>query len=213
MSDTTDAPAESGNTDTSTQQTEPEQQPATSSHGQKPEQDEEKDFRKLYEQAVTQSRKWESRARENRDKAKKWDEAEEANRSEAEKSAARAEAAEARAKAAITAAINAEIRAAAHGWATPADAPRYLDEKDRYVTDDGEIDTKAISEDVAAVLKERPHLAAAEGGRRGPNPDPGQGHRGGVSVADQIREAEGKGDHREALRLKTQQLLDRKSGR
>ncbi|WP_394360726.1 hypothetical protein [Amycolatopsis sp. SB7-3] len=206
---TTDAPAESGNTDT-TQQESTEQQPERPT-GETTSEDE-KDYQKLYEQAVAQSRKWESRARENRNKAKQWDEAEEANRTEAEKSAARAEQAEARAKAALTAAVNAEIRAAAHGWATPADAPRYLDEKDRYVGEDGEIDVKAIAADVAAVLKDRPHLAAATG-RRGPSPDAGQGARGGVSVADQISEAERKGDTREALRLKTQQLLTQKAPR
>lgn len=202
----TDAPADGEATDT-TQHTDPEPQPAAGESTS----DEGKDFQKLYEQAVAQSRKWESRAKENSSKAKKWDEAEEANRSEAEKSAARAEQAESRATAAITAAINAEIRAAAHGWANPADAPRYLDEKDRYVGEDGEIDTKAIAADVAAVLKDRPHLAAQ--GRRGPSPDPAQGPRGAASLADQIREAERKGDHREALRLKAQQLLDRKSDR
>ncbi|MBB5154965.1 hypothetical protein [Saccharopolyspora phatthalungensis] len=214
MSDTTtaDAPADGGTDDTPQQSDPGTQSPAGKPADEKSTQDEpEKDYRKLYEQTLAQSRKWESRARENRDKAKKWDEAEEANRTEAEKNAARADEAEARAKSALTSAINAEIRAAAHGWATPADAPRYLDDKARYVTEDGEIDTAAIAEDVAAVLKDRPHLAAAEGGRRGPNPDPGQGARGGVSVADQIREAERNGDHREALRLKTAQLLERKS--
>ncbi|WP_134663990.1 hypothetical protein [Amycolatopsis sp. CFH S0078] len=215
MSDTTtaDAPADGG-TDDTTQQPDSagQQQPASPpAQDEKSKQDEqEKDYRKLYEQAVAQSRKWESRAKENSSKAKKWDEAEEANRTEAEKNQARAEQAEARAKSALTSAINAEIRAAARGWATPADAPRYLDDKDRYVTENGEIDTAAIAEDVAAVLKDRPHLAAAEKGRRGPNPDPGQGARGGLSVADQIREAESKGDHREALRLKTAQLLGNK---
>jgi hypothetical protein len=207
---TTDAPAEGGNTDT-TQQESTEQQPERPAGETTAEQDE-KDYQKLYEQAVAQSRKWESRARENRNKAKQWDEAEEANRTEAEKSAARAEQAEARAKAALTAAVNAEIRAAAHGWTTPGDAPRYLDEKDRYVGEDGEIDVKAIAADVAAVLKDRPHLAAATG-RRGPSPDAGQGARGGVSVADQISEAERKGDTREALRLKTAQLLAQKAPR
>ncbi|WP_052371956.1 hypothetical protein [Amycolatopsis taiwanensis] len=210
MSDTTtaDAPANGGTDDTTQPDSTGQQQPASPpAQDEKSTQDEQdRDYRKLYEQAVAQSRKWESRAKENSSKAKKWDQAEEANRTEAEKNQVRAEEAEARVKAALTSAINAEIRAAAHGWATPADAPRYLDDKDRYIGEDGEIDTAAIAEDVAAVLKDRPHLAA-ESGRRGPNPDPGQGARGGLSVADQIREAERKGDHREALRLKTAQLL------
>lgn len=171
----------------------------------------EKDYRKLYEQLLAQSRKWEDRAKRNADKAKRLDEIEEANKSEADKQAARAQEAEDRAKAAQTAAINAEIRAAAHGWANPQDAPRYLDDKTQYVGEDGEIDLEAIANDVAAVLKERPYLAAgaSESDRRGPSPDPGQGHRGGVSIADQIRHAENQGDYREALRLKSEQLLGR----
>lgn len=190
-----------------------QQQPATGSPaGTTDKPDTTPDYKSLYEQTLTQSRKWESRAKENVGKAKKWDDAEAANRTEAEKNAERAEQAETRAKSALTSAVNAEIRAAALGWANPADAPRYLDDKDRYVGEDGDIDTKAIAEDVAAVLKERPHLAASSSdkGRRGPNPDPSQGHRGSASVGDQIREAERKGDHREALRLKTEQLLSGK---
>lgn len=202
-------------TDSSQQQGETAEQQSGSTEGQQQSTSEDADYRKLYEDTLAQSRKWESRAKENAGKAKKWDDAEEANRTEAEKHSHRADQAEARARAATTAAINAEIRAAAHGWANPADAPRYMDDKDRYVGDNGEIDLKAIAEDTAAVLNDRPHLAAAaaEEPRRGPQPDPGQGARGGLTVADQIRDAESKGDTREALRLKSQQLLgDRRSG-
>ncbi|PKW15934.1 hypothetical protein [Saccharopolyspora spinosa] len=212
MSDTTtDAPADGGTDDTTPSGSAGESQPASPPHGETPAQAEpEKDYRTLYEQTLAQSRKWESRAKENSSKAKKWDEAEEANRSEAEKLQSRAEQAEARAQTALISAIDAEIRAAAHGWANPADAPRYLDDKARYIGDDGEIDIDSIARDVAEVLTDRPHLGAAESGRRGPNPDPGQGARGALSVAEQIRDAERSGDHREALRLKTAQLLDQR---
>ena len=169
----------------------------------------EPDYKALYEKTLSESRKWESRSKENAGKARKWDDAEAANRTEAEQAADRAEKAEARAKAAVTSAVNAEIRAAAASWTTPADAVRYLDDKDRYIGDDGEIDTKAIAEDVAAVAKDRPYLLAAAG-KRGPNPDPGQGARGSASITDQIRDAERKGDHRTALALKAQQLLGAK---
>lgn len=209
------------NTDTSSQQPPPQgdpggqQQPSSGTEGQQSTEEPEKsdkDYRKLYEQTLEQSRKWESRAKSNADKAKKWDQAEEANKSEAERNATRAEQAETQAKKAVTAAINAEIKASAHGWADPNDAPRYLDDKQRYVGEDGEIDTQAIATDVAAVLKDRPHLARQQRGQG--SPDPGQGPRGGVSIADQIRDAENKGDTAEALRLKTEQMLsDRKGGR
>lgn len=188
--------------------------------GQQPEgqQESEKDYRTLYQETLTEKRRWERRAKDHareaktyRDKARKWDEAEAANQTEAEHNQARAEEAETRAKTALNSAIRAEIRAAAHGWAKPHDAPRYVDDWSRYVDEDGEIDTDAIAADVGAVLDERPYLAsrAEPEARRGPSPDPGQGARGGVSIADQIRHAENQGDYREALRLKTEQLLGR----
>lgn len=208
MADTNpDPPADSGSADPQPDTATGEGQ-STSEQSATDEPD--KDWRKLYEQAVQQSRKWESRAKSNADKAKQWDQAEEAQRSEAEKHQARAEEAEGRAHAAVNSAIRAEIRAAAHGWASPQDAPRYVDDWSKYVGEDGEIDTDAIAADVAAVLTERPYLAAeTEPTRRGPSPDPSQGARGGVSIADQIRHAESTGDTREALRLKTEQLLGR----
>ncbi|GAB3459203.1 hypothetical protein [Actinophytocola sediminis] len=189
------APAEPG---TQPPATDPQPQPEESTP----------DYQKLYEQLQGQARKWETRAKTNADKAKKWDQTEAANRTEAEQATDRASQAEARAQTAITAAVNAEIRAAALGWANPADAPRYLDDKTKYVGEDGEIDTTAIAEDVAAVLTERPHLAAPSAEkRRGPSPDPAQGSRGTATVAEQIRDAEKRGDHREALRLKTANML------
>lgn len=58
------------------------------------------------------------------------------------------------------------------------------------------------------MLTERPHLAAPSAEkRRGPSPDPAQGARGTATVAEQIRDAEKRGDHREALRLKTANML------
>lgn len=186
--------------------TEPGAQPPATDPQPQPEEST-PDYKALYEQLQGQARKWETRAKTNADKAKKWDQTEAANRTEAEQATDRATQAEARAQTAITAAVNAEIRAAASGWANPADAPRYLDDKTKYVGEDGEIDTSAIAEDVAAVLTDRPHLAASTEKRRGPSPDPAQGARGTATVAEQIRDAEKRGDHREALRLKTANML------
>lgn len=55
----------------------------------------ETDWEAKYKEAVAQSRKWEERAKANKDKADKWDEYEQQGMSEAEKVAKRAEAAEA----------------------------------------------------------------------------------------------------------------------
>jgi hypothetical protein len=117
-----------------------------------------------------------------------WHAAEEVNRTEAEKNAAHADRAEAPNKVSLTSAANSEIRAAAHGWATPGGAPRFLEEG-------------------PLRLRERRHQRQGHRCRRrcraqgppaprsghraaGPNPDAGQGARGGLSVADQIRDAE-----------------------
>lgn len=53
------------------------------------------DWEAKYKEAVAQSRKWEERAKANKDKADKWDAYEQEGMSEAEKVAKRAEAAEA----------------------------------------------------------------------------------------------------------------------
>ena len=53
------------------------------------------DWEAKYKEAVAQSRKWEDRAKANKDKADKWDAYEQEGMSEAEKVAKRAEAAEA----------------------------------------------------------------------------------------------------------------------
>ncbi|ONI87363.1 hypothetical protein ALI22I_23370, partial [Saccharothrix sp. ALI-22-I] len=105
--------------------------------------------------------------------------------------------------------MDAEIRAAASGWADPTDAPRYLDDRDRYIGEDGRVDTAAIAADLAAVLAQRPHLARVDGPRR-PAPDPSQGQRqGGPSgIAEQIREAEARGDWATAISLKNQRLAE-----
>jgi hypothetical protein len=105
--------------------------------------------------------------------------------------------------------VDAEIRAAATGWAAPTDAPRYLDDRDRYLREDGQVDAAAIAADLAAVLTRRPHLARVDGPRR-PAPDPSQGQReGGPSgIAEQIREAEARGDWATAISLKNARLAE-----
>ena len=105
--------------------------------------------------------------------------------------------------------MDAEIRAAASGWADPTDAPRYLDDRDRYLGADGAVDTTAITADLAAVLVQRPHLARVDGPRR-PAPDPSQGQRSGgpSGVAEQIAAAEARGDWVTAISLKNQRLAE-----
>ena len=71
--------------------------------------------------------------------------------------------------------LKAEIRAAAAGKLTdPADALRFVDASKFAVGEDGEVDSAAVQEAIADLLKERPYLgvkdarfrAGARGGRR-----------------------------------------------
>lgn len=167
------------------------------------------DYQALYEQAQAKLTKAETTAREHREKAKRLDEIEAEQQSETERATARATAAEQQLTTLRRLAVDAEIRAAATGWTDPSDAPRYLDDRDRYLTEDGTVDTTAITAELAAVLVQRPHLARADGPRR-PAPDPSQGQRSGgpSGIAEQIREAESRGDWATAISLKNQRLTE-----
>lgn len=183
--------------------------PTTATPAAAPSEPLEPDYKALYEQAQAKLTKAEQTARTHRDKAKKLDDLEAAQQTETEKAAARAAAAEEQVTALRRRALDAEIRAAATGWADPSDAPRYLDDHDRYLSDDGSIDTEAITTDLAAVLLARPHLARVDGPRR-PAPDPAQGARqsGPVGLAGQLAAAEKAGDWSTAIRLKNQRLAE-----
>jgi hypothetical protein len=169
------------------------------------------DYKALYDQTHARLTTAEQTARELADKAAKYDQHQAAQLSDTEKAEARAEAAEQQIIALRRLAVDAEIRAAASGWADATDAPRYLDDRDKYLTADGEIDTAAISADLAAVLLARPHLARGDspgGGGRRPAPDPSQGARttGPAGIDAQIAEAERTGDWATAISLKNQRL-------
>lgn len=112
------------------------------------------------------------------DLARKVAEFEDRDKSEMEKATAKAERLEAAAAKATARAVKAEVRAAAAEFADPEDAAAFLDLA-TYTSDDGEIDTEAISADLEALLERKPHLrrAAADPKKPAPKPDPGQGAR------------------------------------
>lgn len=104
---------------------------------------------------------------------------EDRDKSELEKATAKAERLAEQAAKATKRAVLAEVRAAAAAFADPEDAAAFLD-LTAYSSDDGEIDTEAISTDLEALLERKPHLrkAAAEPPKKkAPKPDPGQGAR------------------------------------
>ncbi|MEV6696233.1 hypothetical protein AB0M68_03595 [Streptomyces sp. NPDC051453] len=104
---------------------------------------------------------------------------EDRDKSELDKATSKAERLEEQAAKATKRAVLAEVRAAAKEFADAEDAAAFLD-LTAYTSDDGEIDTEAISADLEALLERKPHLrrAAAEPPKaKGPKPDPGQGPR------------------------------------
>ncbi|MFD6070311.1 hypothetical protein [Amycolatopsis lurida] len=170
------------------------------------------DYKALFEQAQAKLSKAEKAAKDHKAKAAKLDAIEAEQQTDAEKAAKRAESAEKQLTVLRRRAVDAEIRAAATGWADPTDAPRYLDDRDRYVSADGEIDTATIAADLAAVLLARPHLARTgePAGPRRPAPDPSQGARqsGPAGYDSQIADAEKRGDWATAITLKNQRLAE-----
>ncbi|MGY6652819.1 hypothetical protein ACXIZN_11675 [Amycolatopsis sp. TRM77291] len=170
------------------------------------------DYKALFEQAQAKLSKAEKTAKDHKSKAAKLDAIEAEQQTDAEKAAQRAEAAEKQLTVLRRRAVDAEIRAAASRWADPTDAPRYLDDRDRYVSANGEIDTATIAADLAAVLLARPHLARTgePTGPRRPAPDPSQGARqsGPAGYDSQIADAEKRGDWATAITLKNQRLAE-----
>ncbi|MFE9949297.1 hypothetical protein ACFYRJ_17400 [Streptomyces sp. NPDC005531] len=122
------------------------------------------------------------------DLARKVAEFEDRDKSDLDKATDKAErAAEAAAKATARA-VRAEVKAAAAEFADPEDAAAFLDLA-AYTSDDGEIDTEAISADLEALLERKPHLrrpAAEPEKKKQPKPDPGQGARPTDPPADYL---------------------------
>jgi hypothetical protein len=116
------------------------------------------------------------------EQAAKLKEFEDRDKTDAEKLAAAKEAADKRAEAATARAVKAEVKALADGFADRDDAILNLGDLSQYVKD-GDVDTDAITEKLAAVLAAKPHLAKAVT-PRGPLPDPSQGRGGDPGTGD-----------------------------
>jgi thioesterase domain-containing protein len=135
-----------------------------------------------------EARKWEERAKANKDAAAKLAEIEAANQTEAEKAAARAEAAEKRAQELTDRTVRAEVRSLAKGrLVDPDDAPRFLDLK-AFVDDDGNVDEAAITKAIDDLVEKKPHLAESDSRRFKGSAD--GGHREGASRPAQLSRAD-----------------------
>ncbi|WP_062077695.1 hypothetical protein [Demequina globuliformis] len=89
--------------------------------------------------------------------------------------------------------VSAELRAAATGkLADPMDALAFIDPTDFEVSDDGEIDSAAVSAAIADLIERKPHLAA-RGGKTEVLPDTSQGatSAGKTSTAEMFAAALG----------------------
>jgi hypothetical protein len=111
---------------------------------------------------------------------------EDRDKSELEKATTKAEKLAEQAAKATKRAVLAEVKAAAAAFADPEDAAAFLD-LTAYTSDDGEIDTEAISADLDALLERKPHLrrpALEQPKKPAPKPDPGQGARPATPPTD-----------------------------
>ncbi|WP_327738453.1 hypothetical protein OG749_36325 [Streptomyces nojiriensis] len=101
-----------------------------------------------------------------------------AEKSDSERLSDQLTAAQERAERAVRAAVASKVEALARDFADPEDAVGSLD-LTAYVDEDGAIDTDAIKEALADLLKRKPHWARPdEGGPRRPAPDRTQGSSG-----------------------------------
>ncbi|WP_018385261.1 hypothetical protein [Wenjunlia vitaminophila] len=134
--------------------------------------------RREIEKLRREAAKYRTAAKELEPLAAKAREAEEAQKTEAERLSGQLAEAQKRTAAIQQRAVRAEVKAlAATDFADPEDAHAFLD-LDSYADSGGEIDADRIREDLAELLKRKPHLAKTPEGPRRPAPDRTQGSSG-----------------------------------
>lgn len=131
--------------------------------------DAEVDYKAKYEETVAESRKWEGRAKADKDAAEKWRKHEEESRSEEEKRQARERELEQRATAAETRALRADV---ADEKKIPVEWRKFL--------------TGSTKEDLEASADELLQLISKNDGRK---PDPNQGKTAGEPTGDFLRDS------------------------
>jgi molecular chaperone GrpE (heat shock protein) len=150
-----------------------------------------------------EARKWEHRAKANNDAAKRLEEIEAAQRTAEEKAQHAAAEAEKRANAALERVARAELKAALTGVVSdPGSVVEDLNVS-KFINESGDVDNEAVNAFKARYEGMFPQASKV------PAPNPAQGTSGNPpkTIGDQIAAAEKAGDVREALRLKSQQLL------
>lgn len=166
-------------------------------------------------EALENSRKWESRAKENKraldeaaPKLTEYDALVQASKSDLEKAQETAQAAQARELAAITRAAKAEVRVQAGEKFLDPDVPFAFLDPAKFVGKDGDIDEAAVTTALDDLLKAKPHLAKPANGRApAPNPAQGSSASGAPDLEAQIAQAQASGDVALQIRLQNQKLL------
>jgi hypothetical protein len=141
----------------------------------------EKDWKVEHEKAVAASRKWEERAKANNDARKELDELKKKGMTDIERATAEAHAAGvAEAMKTVGARlVDAEVRAAAAGRQVDLDALLEGLDRSKFITDDGEVDSKAIAKWVERVAPLQAGAAPL---------DLGQGARPGTDTAPDMND-------------------------
>lgn len=108
-----------------------------------------------------EARKWEDRAKSNKNAADELDKIKKSQQTEAERLAAERDEATAREQKAYAVAAKSAVRAAADKFVSRDQAVIFAGDLNRFVKD-GEVDDKAIAEALEQVLKDNPNLAKPE---------------------------------------------------
>lgn len=165
-------------TDAPTPATEPAQSPPEAPDSPPPAQ--ETDWKAEAERTLREARKWEERAKANANAAKELEQVRKASMSDQEKAVDTARA-EARAEVLRTVGgrlVDAEVRVATAGRGIDVDALLDGLDRGRFMTDDGEPDSKAIAQWVDRIAPRQEPAPA--GPARASFPDLGQGRRQGT---------------------------------
>lgn len=103
--------------------------------------------------------------------------------------------------------VRAEVKAAAAGvLVNPNDAAQFLDLTAFEVNDDGEVDTDEVKAAIAALVKERPYLAATAGKFVGGVDQGARKKAADPSLDQMIAEAQQAGDWKRVITLNNQKL-------
>lgn len=154
------------------------------------------------------ARHWEGQSKANAGKARAYDDLQAQSKSDLERAQDEAKRLAERADSFRDRAVSGEAKALAGEFANPVVAVQLLGDLRGYVSADGEIDTAAITADLAALLDREPYLARTpEPAGMRPNPAQGQSGNPELTPSQRAQDRERAGDWKAAGVAKAEQLL------